>query len=779
MKRIGALVLGLLLIPVFTLPAWAGTLTTNKFLYKPSLGARGDAEKKTFDASLDRIDARLGKEIWVGDPNYGATFQDAVTAIGAAKATLRIPAGAWPVTSPMVIPPSLTLQFEDGAMLDLSGLPEVDIQGIAKGTTSTVTWTGHGLPNGAYVMFTGVTQYKAGPPIVAQWAGNNLYPFTISGATADTFVWGGNTSSYDDYVPGTDPGKISAPLIIQGEIKAGKSKIFSYNGIGKLAFIWAGTTQHKRGEVYPEWWGAVGDSYTDDLMPFNQCIAAVRTGYRGKIKLSKQYYLSDTLSINKHVADRPITLQGTVVARTGFKSAALGKPAIECVGSQRIHFQDFKVTGVNISSNAPAVAFWIGRGVIPNSGQLRFNNVGIDGYYQYGCIYDVGSETNLFEDMDIEIAAYLTGANNHWSFTYAFVVDNVFSLLPTNDVEYGPVSTTGNQIHKGYIKAPSGAPPSGSSVFYVQKTGITAKDVYFGGAAVDVFRLVDSYGGNVIDNLAGDGGPVGGYYMNITASSPTFYNRRCELRNIYTGPAGTTLIKTDSNTILRDWIVESSFTGGTVATRGVKFDLGGGAINCRFFGHEQLRSFISAGVFTGNTLDLSSDCTTLTLPAGVNRINNLIKDQRVLAGPKVAVDGDFRINSGNLFLDPYKMTWAAAAPTAGSWARGSVIWNTAATSGGSPGWVCVLDNTFGTLAGVTGSITTGASLLTVNTVTGLALGQFIDIAGVTGPLRIVEIDTATKLVTLSGNADATVAGAAVSFHNHTTAEAFKAMGNLL
>ena len=50
MKRISTLILGLLLILVFTLPARAGSLTTNKFIYKPSLGARGDTEKQTFDA---------------------------------------------------------------------------------------------------------------------------------------------------------------------------------------------------------------------------------------------------------------------------------------------------------------------------------------------------------------------------------------------------------------------------------------------------------------------------------------------------------------------------------------------------------------------------------------------------------------------------------------------------------------------------------------------------------------------------------------------------------
>ena len=58
-------IIGVLLLAI---PAVAGTWTPNSFIYKPSTGARGEADKKTFDSGLDRVDARLGKEIWVGDP---------------------------------------------------------------------------------------------------------------------------------------------------------------------------------------------------------------------------------------------------------------------------------------------------------------------------------------------------------------------------------------------------------------------------------------------------------------------------------------------------------------------------------------------------------------------------------------------------------------------------------------------------------------------------------------------------------------------------------------
>ena len=155
MKRISVLLLGLWLICVLALPAGAGSLTTNKFLYKPSLGARGDTEKNTFDASLDRVDARLGKEIWVGDPNYGVTLQSAVTAIGTVnKTTLRIPFGAWAITSQMIFPANITLKFEEGAYFNLSALPDGPIESMtSSGVITIVGMTGHGLTTGQFVRF--------------------------------------------------------------------------------------------------------------------------------------------------------------------------------------------------------------------------------------------------------------------------------------------------------------------------------------------------------------------------------------------------------------------------------------------------------------------------------------------------------------------------------------------------------------------------------------------------------------------------------------------------
>jgi hypothetical protein len=124
-KYIAFLLLGLLVIGV-TGGAW----TPNQFIYKPSLGARGAAEKETFDAGMDRIDTRLGKEIWVGDPAYGATLQAAVAAIGEInQVILRVPAGTHNVTADLSIPANVSLKAERGAILSIASSKTLTLNG--------------------------------------------------------------------------------------------------------------------------------------------------------------------------------------------------------------------------------------------------------------------------------------------------------------------------------------------------------------------------------------------------------------------------------------------------------------------------------------------------------------------------------------------------------------------------------------------------------------------------------------------------------------------------
>ena len=154
MKR-AILALGLLFL--ISVSGWAGSTTSKGFLYKPDLGARGTAEKDLFNVGLDRVDARLGKEIWLGDPSGSPGYDSlahALATIGSNQTILRLPAGTITIADNTVIPANVTLKPERGAILTIA-------------TTKTMTING-GLDAGLYQIFscTGSGKVIFGPNAV-------------------------------------------------------------------------------------------------------------------------------------------------------------------------------------------------------------------------------------------------------------------------------------------------------------------------------------------------------------------------------------------------------------------------------------------------------------------------------------------------------------------------------------------------------------------------------------------------------------------------------------
>lgn len=87
-------------------------------------------------------------------------------------------------------------------------------------------------------------------------------------------------------------------------IQAGLYQIFDLSAVGTIAGTWSVT------EVYPEWFGAVGDGVTDDLTAFNNCKNSfTQSATIGNVTIALQnkiYLLSDTFTI-----DRPnVALRG-------------------------------------------------------------------------------------------------------------------------------------------------------------------------------------------------------------------------------------------------------------------------------------------------------------------------------------------------------------------------------------------------------------------------------------------------------------------------------------
>lgn len=130
------------------------------------------------------------------------------------------------------------------------------------------------------------------------------------------------------------------------------------------------------------------------------------------------------------------------------------------------------------------------------------------------------------------------------------------------------------------------------------------------------------------------------------------------------------------------------------------------------------------------------------------------------------------IQRSEIFIDSYNYTRIAwkqpsfaasdAAPSgAGTYEVGDLVSNVSS----SPTNLfrrCSQSGTFGTLAGVTGSIDSGSRVIAVSSASSLRVGMYIDVVGVTGTKRIVMINGTN--IYLNADSDATVSGAAVSYH---------------
>lgn len=102
-----------------------------------------------------------------------------------------------------------------------------------------------------------------------------------------------------------------------------------------------------------------------------------------------------------------------------------------------------------------------------------------------------------------------------------------------------------------------------------------------------------------------------------------------------------------------------------------------------------------------------------------------------------------------------------AAPTTGTWRIGDIVDLTNTAAGATPGKYCVTAGTMGTITTTTATTTNGSADIEVSTVSGIAVGCYIAVAGVTGTKKVLSIVGTT--VTVDSTCDADTSGAAVSY----------------
>ena len=157
----------------------------------------------------------------------------------------------------------------------------------------------------------------------------------------------------------------------------------------------------------------------------------------------------------------------------------------------------------------------------------------------------------------------------------------------------------------------------------------------------------------------------------------------------------------------------------------------------------------------------------------LNKVFLAANDTIVIDGQSVTTadcsDNGFE---GGLFRQASAGRVLSVTPATGSWDIADTYINRGPIVGGPSGGVCTAAGTFGTLnGGATTAITvSGSSQIIVNSLVGLSRNQFINIAGVTGTFKVIDIQSgSTNYVILSASCGASVSGAAVSFATPTFA----------
>jgi hypothetical protein len=405
MKKISVLVLALLLTAICSLPGHTGTLTSNQFLFKPSLGARGATEKNTFDAGLDRVDVRLGKSIWVGDPaiaaglglpavEYITPLDSALAAIGSTPATLHAPRGNYTVSDNTVIPANVLLKPERGAIFNITDGKTLTIGSFAGDPSCQYfTWSGTGK-----VVFT----HGAVSEVYLPWWGGS--PGTANDCTAALNAAEAATCTPNNYGPPirlldgiwrfTAPlswSGITAPQII-GNGKATTALLADLSDTATDA--WTISTQGGTGPLVLKGFQLVGPANAcKNALVLNKCI-------RPEVDISICIGTAEYAFVGKGCISGNYVIGSQFLGGVAYNSAWQTRPAN---GIKFILASDAPVLASNVVRLRPYVEYCTGIGIYLG-GASQVNNV-IDisgGTIEYCTGYAIYAEgTNLLNIHDL------------------------------------------------------------------------------------------------------------------------------------------------------------------------------------------------------------------------------------------------------------------------------------------------------------------------------------------------------------------------------------------
>jgi hypothetical protein len=728
----------------------SGTWTANNFLYKPATGARGEAQKNLFDSGLDRIDARLGKEIWVGDPNYGQSLQSAIAAIGSALRILRVPSGTYDIASDLTVPANITLKPARGAVF-----------AVATGKTLTINGP---FQAGPYQVFsctgTGKVVFGAGAvkEVYPEWWGftsdaaaalnaaiatqrtvrlqaGKTYPVTTSvdvGATDNIEIIGGpgsvidgtsSTASVLFYVGGNPGSSAALGADVSQDATSITSTLAGSLSAGDIILI------HSTDLWIP---GGAGTYWKGEL-----CEVASATGNTINLK-SPLYdsYSAATTTVYKIIAPK-VTLRNLTVKRdsnqwgieVGYARNVLCE-GCRVTGARQVGIAFAYVLGGTISNNYVTDCWYKGSGL---SYGLLFDScqdILEEGNRTFGGRHGIAHSGNE-PNRDITLIGNVID-NYHGSGACALdfhansekvrVLGNVIK----NGMEYSGIDVA---IENNTIDTYTGANDIGINLYSnkLQNYMLVHNNVITGhGSGIYGIQLKAGEP-NITANLVDISGNLinstyGIYILPYSSTTTGYTIDRLVMRNNQVTSVGLSL-SLNANGDADITVNDASIVGGSyVSTTYRPVDYSPSATSALVkFQHLTLKGANSGTTClnVGHPVNVTvEDCSLIATgaagshPAFYNTgqlilRRNLLQNFATGSGlyfstPATAyVRDNILINcTGTPYFGSTKvMEWKAsqgntvaygtAAPTSGTWARGDIVWNTEPTAGGVPGWVCV------------------------------------------------------------------------------------------
>ncbi len=105
--------------------------------------------------------------------------------------------------------------------------------------------------------------------------------------------------------------------------------------------------------------------------------------------------------------------------------------------------------------------------------------------------------------------------------------------------------------------------------------------------------------------------------------------------------------------------------------------------------------YISGGSIANRTSGWSVYLGTDTMPLASGDVNEIVIGYNAAGGgSNTATIGNSSVT--RWFFGTHSMTWGAAPPSSGTWAKGDICWNTEVTASTSAGWICTTAGTPGT-----------------------------------------------------------------------------------